>query len=142
MRNNGHLDPFDPRNLCGTAEDVAKWQQEEAVERRKREAKGNKLPRYPKTKGFQFHMFPAGPLEMLAVRAQYPALAVLCVLSRLWFKNSCHNPVTLTTDAVQNLGLSRHQKRRTLALLEESGLITVEQKNGKNPRITLNWRPH
>ena len=118
---------------------MAKWQKAQKELRRK--VGKEKLPCWPKAKGFQFHHLPADQLEALATLAQYPALAVLCVLSRLWFKNSRHNPITLTTQSLLKLGLSRYQKRRALSLLKKSGLISMERKSGKNPQIILNWRP-
>jgi hypothetical protein len=102
----------------------------------------HKLPKFPKAKGFQFYMLPAKVLEDIAAETRYPELIILCILNRLWFRNSCHNPVVLTSRVLANFDVSKYQKHRALKLLEKTGHIAIERTRGKNPRITLNWRPH
>ncbi len=50
-------------------------------------------PKFPGAKGFKFYMLPAKLLEDIATGTRCPALIILCVMNRLWFQNSCHNPV-------------------------------------------------
>jgi hypothetical protein len=100
------------------------------------------LPKFPKAKGFKFYLLPAKVLEDIAIETRCPALIILCILNRLWFENCCHNPVTLSSQTLAKFDVSRTQKHRALKLLGKTGHITVEQNGKKNPRITLNWRPH
>jgi hypothetical protein len=45
--------------------------------------------------------------------------------------------VPLTTVALGRFDITRRQKAQALACLEKAGLITVDRKHGKNPRVTL-----
>jgi hypothetical protein len=130
---------FDLEKFRVTEEDIARIRLERE---RKQPPTQNELHRWPEAKGFKFHKVPRGLLEDIAERTNCIPLIILCVLSRLWFKNSCHNPVTLTSRILKELGISRHQKRRALKFLEETGHIIVKRCHGKNPKITLKWQPH
>jgi hypothetical protein len=69
----------------------------------------------------------------LAENAKYPALAVLSEL--IWESfTSGKNPIRYSSDR-----LTRYVKRRGLAILKREGWITVEQKRGKAPVVTLRW---
>ena len=45
--------------------------------------------------------------------------------------------ITLTTSGLSSFGISRQQKWKGLKALREEGLIKIESKAGKNPRVTL-----
>jgi len=74
------------------------------------------------------------PLVMrLAENAKYPALAVLSELIRESFTTG-KPTVKYSSDR-----LTRYVKRRGLAILEREGWITVDQKKGKAPLVSLRW---
>jgi hypothetical protein len=69
----------------------------------------------------------------LAENAKYPALAVLSEL--IWESfTTGKNPVKYSSDR-----LTRYVKRRGLAILERERWITVDQRKGKAPLVTLRW---
>ena len=45
--------------------------------------------------------------------------------------------VDLPNGELAELGIGRMTKHRTLLLLEEAGVITIERQNGRSPRVTL-----
>ena len=47
--------------------------------------------------------------------------------------------VTLSTAALQKLGVSRNGKRCALRQLEEAGLVAVEERPNKNPVVKVRW---
>ena len=67
-------------------------------------------------------------------------LAVALVLYREYLIRRSPT-VALPNGRVQKLGVSRHTKYRTLALLEEAGAVKMEARNGRSVRVTLRWFP-
>jgi hypothetical protein len=63
------------------------------------------------------------------------ALVWLDVRHRAWKANG--QPFTLPNGALEKNGVSRKVKYRVLRNIQAAGLITIEQRNGKNPRVTL-----
>ena len=45
--------------------------------------------------------------------------------------------ITLTTSGLSRFGISRQQKWKGLKALKEEGLIKIESRAGKNPRVAL-----
>ena len=131
------VDLFDPANLQLPEHIVSRLE-----ESQKSALRDGELHRQPRGKTFHFYQFPSEVLEAVALSAKNPTLIVLCVLYRLYFKNYFHNPVIITSQTLKKFGLSKYQKLRALKLLEKTGCIAVKWNLGKNPRITLKWRPH
>ena len=134
-------DAFDPDNLRIDPEDFVKTAQAEP------EINGRAVRRTLDEKNFKFYQFPVWVFDqILEKNADFNRadLAVLLALHRLWFKNHMrvpHNPVKLTAESMRKYGVSRWQKYRALEKLEKACVIRVEDRTGKNPMITLLWRP-
>jgi hypothetical protein len=78
------------------------------------------------------------PLQQIALAARLPgqALAVyLAVHHRVALTRS--NSITLPKGLLDQLGISRDSKARSLHLLEAAALIAVERCRGRTARITL-----
>jgi hypothetical protein len=49
--------------------------------------------------------------------------------------------VALSNADLTAMGIGRRTKYRLLTGLQEAGALTVKQKNGRSPRVTLHWFP-
>jgi hypothetical protein len=78
------------------------------------------------------------PLAWLALAAQLPGKS-LHVGVVVWFLAGLKKTktVSLSSKQAQLFGVDRHAKRRALAWLEQAGLVAVERRSGRNPRVTL-----
>lgn len=81
---------------------------------------------------------PAFPLSWLAHLAPLPGKA-LAVYLVLYFRSRIEQSrtVTLKTATLAYFGISRREKQLALQRLETIGLITVERRPRRNPRVTL-----
>ena len=72
-----------------------------------------------------------------AAKATKTPAALVCVylLRTSWKARSI--TFLLSTKYLEQHGVSRKIKRRVLRDLEAAGLITVDRKNGRSPRVTL-----
>jgi len=72
-----------------------------------------------------------------ATKATSTPRAMVCVelLYASWEKRSL--TVSVPNGRLAKLGVTRETKRRALRDLEKAGLITVERRHGKTPRVTL-----
>ena len=79
------------------------------------------------------------PLDWLMVAAQLPgcALAVGVALWHLAGLRSSREDLPLSTERLRPFGVSRHSKDRALRALVHAGLVTVQRKAGRSPRVTL-----
>jgi hypothetical protein len=73
------------------------------------------------------------------LRSTDQLLAALVLYSRCLRQRS--RTVDLSNSEFVELRIGRMTKHRTLLLLEEAGVITVERQNGRSPRVTLHWFP-
>jgi hypothetical protein len=62
-------------------------------------------------------------------------LVLVALLHRSWKAKSLTFP--LSNDFLEQHGISREVKRKKLRDLEAAGLITVERRHGRSPRVTL-----
>jgi hypothetical protein len=84
------------------------------------------------------HFLPALPERLFDRLIALPGKCLgvyLLILQRSRMEN--RNPVVLTSTRLDRCGLSRMQKRRALATLENAGLISVERRTRINPLVTL-----
>jgi hypothetical protein len=81
---------------------------------------------------------PAFPLHWLTRLAPLPG-KTLAVYLVLYFRSRVERSrtVTLTTATLEAFGISRREKQLALQRLEQTGLITVERRPRRNPRVTL-----
>ena len=83
-------------------------------------------------------MFPYEQFLAAAGRTRNIQLAVLIELAHLRFKTH-KNTVELGNKALATVGIKRWAKLDALTMLEDAGLIHVEQRDGKSPLVTLLW---
>jgi hypothetical protein len=78
------------------------------------------------------------PMSWLAAAARLPgkALAVGLALWRLAGATKSQT-ILLSTTEVALLGVDRNAKSRALRMLEMAGLISVERRPGRLPRVTI-----
>jgi len=69
------------------------------------------------------------------LRSTDQLLVALALYSRCLRQRS--KTVDLPNSELAELGIGRMTKHRTLLLLEEAGVITIERQNGRAPRVTL-----
>jgi hypothetical protein len=83
------------------------------------------------------------PLDWLCAAAQLPGKS-LHVGIALWYTAglSRSHKVALSNVLGRQFGLSRNSKYRGLDWLEEAGLISIEQKLGREPVVSINAVPH
>lgn len=94
------------------------------------------VPRQIKRRRQQFVMVPWVWAEKLAtVRYIATYRVALHILYRHWRGRG--EPFTLSNGAMLMEGVSRWQKWRALGELEKLGLITIERRQRKTPRITV-----
>ena len=94
------------------------------------------VPRKIQRRREHFVKVPWSWVERLA-KARYTATyrVALHILYRRW--KSSGKPFTLSNGMVAMEGVSRWQKWRALRELEQLGLITIERRKRKTPRITV-----
>jgi hypothetical protein len=63
------------------------------------------------------------------------ATVMLYIRYLVWSENS--STVMLPNQTLTELGVSRDVKRRTLRRLEQAGLIAVERRGSRSPKVTL-----
>jgi len=130
-----------PERLRFSGEQMAK------VQETKRRLEGACKTGCTRVKGgqskFKFYQFPASVLEPVAQsgRTGQLALLVLMALLKRHFSNGQENPLKLTTKCLESSDISRGQKRRALMFLEKRGFIMIQREPGRNPLVTLPWRP-
>jgi DNA-binding transcriptional ArsR family regulator len=78
------------------------------------------------------------PMSWLAAAARLPgkALAVGIALWRLAGATKSQTILLSTTEVVP-LGVDRNAKSRALRVLEQAGLVSVERRPGRLPRVTI-----
>ena len=79
------------------------------------------------------------PFEWISRAARLPgsALAVGMCLWHLAGLRGTHQRLALSTERLEPFGVSRHSKDRALRALLAAGLVTVERKRGRSPRVSL-----
>jgi len=79
------------------------------------------------------------PYDWLTHAARLPgsALSVGVCLWHLAGLRSTRQDLALSTERLESLSVSRHSKDRALIALAAAGLITVERKRGRSPRVSL-----
>jgi ribosomal protein S25 len=91
------------------------------------------------TKAKQKDAFVKVPMWWIAEasKATRSPAALVCVhlLHASWKARKATFP--LSNSYLERHGVSRSVKRRVLRNLEAAGLITVERRNGRSPRVTL-----
>ena len=69
------------------------------------------------------------------------AWIILLELDRLIFKSFGRNPVHLTNQALEAVGMRRNSKWKALRQLEAAGVITVAREGREAPLVTHLWHP-
>src|SRR5687768_16399002 len=79
------------------------------------------------------------PFEWLATAACLPgaALAVGIVLWHLAGLRKTRQRLSLSNERVKPFCVTRHSKDRALGALTTAGLVLVERKGGRSPRVSL-----
>jgi len=120
-----HLDPFDPRHLAANDDFVVA----NAQARRSKSERGTPDGGYIRI-----------PLawHRLAVAACGSAQQLACaeLLYRAAVIQRTTTP-TMPTEALKEYGIDRQVRRRTLDALEAAGLVAVERRANRNPRVTI-----
>jgi hypothetical protein len=112
--------PFNPKALEASPDLIAN----------QRKTRAGLKPKRPRADG-RFTMVPFDRFALF--RAQ--ELVALRLLYLTWSERS--QTVVLTNKGLAHWGVSRHQKLKALRRLERAGLIAVEWRRRKNPRVTL-----
>ncbi len=84
--------------------------------------------------------FICGPLPLIWIQKACSLGKNTAKLSLLlWYKHGLTKgqPFYISNLAAEKFGLERRQKYRALSLLEEAGLITIEQDPGNSPTIQV-----
>jgi hypothetical protein len=116
-------DPFD------NPEDLRCEPSPETIRRRQQREKKQKLifARIPYVLGMK-----------AAADCPSPLLATLLALWYLRFTRH-KNPVELPNTYLKEWGITRRGKYKALKTLEDAGLVQVEYRENKSPRVTLLW---
>ena len=79
------------------------------------------------------------PLAWLEAAARLPgqALAVGVALWHLAGLRRTQQHLSLSTERLASFGVSRYAKDRALRHLTGAGLVTVDRKRGRSPRVTI-----
>ena len=79
------------------------------------------------------------PLAWLQKAARLPgqALAVGMAVWHLAGLRGTQQHLSLSTERLAPFGVSRYAKDRALRLLTEAGLVTVDRKKGRSPRVSI-----
>jgi hypothetical protein len=128
MNKTSRHDPFDIDSLRLSPEELLQYNTSQEKSKRRRSKKD------------EFCQIPFYVMADVS-RAGCPVTGVLAALYETWFRDTHYNPVRLTSQILRKYGVTRHQKLRTLKLLEKSGRIWVDREHGKNPFVTLKWLP-
>jgi hypothetical protein len=102
-----------------------------------------KLVRNPRKERrlIEFYPFPKTVIDGILVAGYMPALTVAAVIYETWYYDyEKRNPVKLTSASLQKRGVSRHQKRRALEILETTGQYLVERFPRRNPLVMMKWK--
>jgi hypothetical protein len=113
-------DPFNLESLTTAADLIA----------RQRKIGMGPKPKRPRLDG-QFILVPFEAVQLFSPRGR----VVLQLLYLAWWHRS--RTVVLANRKLGEWGVSRYQKYRALENLERAGLISVERRVAKNPRVTL-----
>jgi hypothetical protein len=92
--------------------------------------------RVKKRKG-QFVQLPLAWVDILSRDSRDKALAVLCHLLHLDWKQR-GGPIKVPNGFLEMIGVGRGAKWRVLNKLESLGLISIERRGRKSPIITIN----
>jgi hypothetical protein len=93
-----------------------------------------------KSSRFTHCTFRVRDLEALAAIRHDATLALLIHLVRVWFQDFQRNPIVLTRAELNGVRMSKFVKARALANLKKAGFVSVEQRPGKSPLVTLKWK--
>ena len=137
------LGMYNPKNFIVTEEDLKPRHHEQMLvyDSGKGFVKPDEKWAAKKSARFTQYTFPAKLMEALCDRKQDATLALLLHLTRIWFRDFQRNPVELSRGKIDGLKMTRNQKARALAILEETGFVSVEQRPGRSPLVTLTWKP-
>jgi hypothetical protein len=135
------MNPTTPRFHL-TDEELAAGLARQAAARSKDKAASSKpkLKRFPK--GMKFIPISLAVWDrLLELKGDWLVWAVVRALYQAWFTDpNHHNPVTLTTYSLREFGITRWQKYRALAQLENVKLVTVMQDQTQtNLKVRLEW---
>jgi DNA-binding transcriptional ArsR family regulator len=119
------MDPFNPK-ILSLGRDKTALAKLRAKDRPPRHIPGEKFLKGPV------------PLTWLARAGQLPGKVVQVGIG-LWFLAGLKHTrtVSLSSALLRSFGVDRSAKRRALGWLEQAGLISVERRPGRNPRVTL-----
>lgn len=79
------------------------------------------------------------PMDWLAAAAALRGSALLLgtVLWHIAGMQGTRRDLPVSTERLEQFGVSRHAKFRALRSLVDAGLVTVQHKRGRSPRVTL-----
>jgi hypothetical protein len=141
------LDPFDPASWKNFEADYNRRKADfHATHAAQSTDNGSKPESKAKSDKFEFCILPTKVIRQVRKagdrRTSQAPWLILFTLLELWFTQYNRNPVKLTSRSLRGLDISRYQKLRALKLLEKSGQVQIDRRDGKNPLITLRWLPH
>ena len=138
-----NLDMDDSKNFIATEEDLKRRDDELMLvyDSKKGFVKPEEKSPTKKSTRLTYYAYPAKLMEALCDKKQDAILALLLHLTRIWFRDFQRNPVELSRGKIDGVKMTRNQKARALAMLEETGFVSVEQRPGRSPLVTLNWQP-
>jgi hypothetical protein len=87
-----------------------------------------------------FYPYSKHALDRLAKATHCAPLIVMNKIYQLWFRNFQKNPVELSSECLEPLGISRQSKSEALHLLESVGLISVKRRKNKSPLVSVTCR--
>jgi hypothetical protein len=130
----GTIDPFSPEQLKSlTPEQVTKLL--------KTQAKSSpKSPRKLK-RGIEFYRLEKALSDALKPVEHASVWRLVLAILQAHFDGFEKNPVKLTSALLAEFRISRYQKLRGLRILERTGLFCVERASGRNPLVTMKWKP-
>jgi hypothetical protein len=86
----------------------------------------------------EFVMLPYAQTMCAAGKVGSAALAVMVELAYQVFKTH-KTEVVLSNAMLRSIGISRKEKLRALRQLEAAGVVVVDWKVRKSPRVTVSW---
>lgn len=95
------------------------------------------LPTRIKKRRRQFVQLPLAWVDILSRNSRDKALAVLCHLLHLHWKQR-GGPIKLPNGFLEMIGVGRGAKWRALNKLESMGFILIERRGRKSPIVTIN----
>jgi len=126
---------IDPQELFLTKERIKELQAEKSA--RLAVKKAEKKPR----PGIQFYQFPVDVINAIDRSNYAPVWRLVHAIYKTWFENRNRNPVKLTSARLAEFQISRGQKSRALKILEQIDQFGVERLEGRNPLVTMKWKP-